>query len=100
MKHFFIILILLLAVILQATAIPFLSIRGATPNLVLILVMTFVVLSGFKKVWFNILLTGLFLDLFSGLPFGLASASLIGAAYFIDWLNNSIFLELKLVGFF
>lgn len=96
MRHFFIIFSLLLAVVLQATTVPFLSIRGVMPNLALVLVMIFVVLGGFKKVWPHILLAGLFLDLFSGLPFGLASASLISAAYFIDWLNNSIFLELKL----
>lgn len=98
MRHFFIIFSLLLAVVLQATVVSFLSVRGITPNLALVLIFIFVVLGGFERVWVYVLLTGLFLDLFSGLPFGLFSASLVAATYFINWLRSSISLELKFVG--
>lgn len=95
MKHFFIILILLLAVILQITIVPFLSVQGATPNLILVCALILTLLGGFKTVWFYIFLGGLFLDMFSGLPFGLINISLIGASYFIDWLSNNVFSGLK-----
>ncbi len=95
MKHFLIILFLLLAAILQTTIIPFLSIQGAAPNLILIFTLILTLLSGFRAVWLYIFLGGLFLDLFSGLPFGLVAASLIGANYFVDWLGNNIFSGVK-----
>jgi cell shape-determining protein MreD len=38
-----------------------------------------------------VILAGLFLDLFSGLPFGLISLSLVGTAYLIDWFNKNVF---------
>lgn len=95
MRHFFIILILLLAVILQITIVPFLSVQGATPNLILVCALILTLLGGFKTVWFYIFLGGISLDIFSGLPFGLISVSLIGASYFIDWLSNNVFSGLK-----
>ena len=95
MKHFLIILILLLAVILQTTIVPFLSVQGVTPTLILVCALILTLLRGFRAVWFYIFLGGLFLDIFSGLPFGLISISLIGASYFIDRLGNNVFSELK-----
>lgn len=95
MKHFFIISFLLLAAILQTTIVPFLSIQGAALNLILIFTLILTLLSGFKAIWPYIFLGGLFLDLFSGLPFGLVTASLIGANYFVDWLGNNIFSRSK-----
>jgi len=95
MRHFFIILILLLAVILQITIVPFLPVQGVTPNLILVGALILTLLGGFKTVWFYIFIGGLFLDMFSGLPFGFMSVSLISASYFIDWLSNNVFSGLK-----
>ncbi|MCG2808778.1 MAG: hypothetical protein L6275_00315 [Candidatus Portnoybacteria bacterium] len=95
MRHLFIIFTLLLAAVLQTTVVPFLSVGEVAPNLVLILALIFVILDGFKGVWLDVLLAGVFLDLFSVLPFGLANLSLIGAAYGVDWLNNMISLKFK-----
>jgi len=95
MRHLFIIFTLLLAAVLQTTVVPFLSVGEVAPNLVLILALIFVILDGFKGVWLDVLLAGVFLDLFSVLPFGLASVSLIGVAYGIDWLNSVISLKFK-----
>lgn len=95
MRHLFIIFTLLLAAVLQTTVVPFLSVGEVAPNLVLILALIFVILDGFKGVWLDVLLAGVFLDLFSVLPFGLASVSLIGAAYGVDWLNSMISLKFK-----
>lgn len=96
MRIFLIVLILLSAVILQTTLIPFLAVSGAVPNLVLILVLILVIFKGFKKMWPACLLAGFFLDLFSGLPFGLISLSLVGAVYLVDWFNNNFFPTVKL----
>jgi len=95
MKLFLTILILLLAVILQTTLVPFLAFVGVSPNLVLVLLLFWVILRSFKKVWIGVLLTGLFLDFFSGLPFGLISLSLVGTAFLIDWFNRNIFSMVK-----
>jgi rod shape-determining protein MreD len=91
MKSFLIILALLLAVILQTTLLPFLSFKGITPNLVLVLILFWVISKSFKEIWLMVILAGLFLDLFSGLPFGLISLSLVGTAYLIDWFNKNVF---------
>ncbi len=87
MKKFLIILIFLLAIILQTTAISF--------NLVLILVLLLVILKDFKKIWWAIILIGFFMDLFSGLPFGTISLSLVLSSYLIDWFNKTIFSATK-----
>ena len=96
MKSFFAILILLLVAILQTTLVPFLALRGVTPNLVLVLILFWVILKSFKEVWWLVILAGLLLDLLSGLPFGLISLSLLITAYLIDWFNRSVFSGAKI----
>jgi len=95
MKIFIFLLILIISVVLQTTLIPFLSIGDVSPNLVLILVLFLIIWQKFDRVWWLIVLTGLFLDLLIGLPFGLASLSLITTAYLIDLFNQSIFSGIK-----
>jgi rod shape-determining protein MreD len=95
MKSFLIILALLLAAILQTTIVPFLAITEVGPNLVLVLVLLLVIFKSFKERWPVIVLAGLFLDLFSGLPFGLISLTLVSTVYLIDWLNKNVFLLIK-----
>lgn len=95
MKTFLIILLFLLAVVLQTTIFPALTVWGAAPNLVLVLVLLLVILKSFKETWLAVLATGLFLDLFAGLPFGLISLSLVTSAFLIDWLNKSLFSTVK-----
>ena len=96
MKSFLIILALLLIVILQTTLVPFLSLRGVTPNLVLVLILFWVILKSFRELWWLVILAGLLLDLLSGLPFGLISLSLLITAYLIDWFNRSVFSGAKI----
>jgi len=95
-KIFLTILILILSVILQTTLIPFWDVWGAVPNLVLVFSLFLVVWKRFEKVWWMILLAGLFTDLLIGLPLGLASLSLITVTYLIDSFNRSIFSRVKL----
>lgn len=96
MKVFLFILILLLVAILQTTLVPFLALKAVTPNLVLVLILFLVIFKGFREIWWLIILAGLFLDLLSGLPFGLISLSLLITAYLIDWLNRSVFSGVKI----
>ncbi len=96
MKSFFAILILLLAVIFQTTLVPFLSLRGVIPNLVLVLILFLVIFKSFQETWWLIILAGLFLDLLSGLPLGLISLSLLITAYLIDRFNRSVFSGAKI----
>ena len=95
MKVFLIILALLLAVILQTTLLPSLTILGVAPNLVLVLLLVLVIFKGFRKIWLGIVLVGLFLDFFSGLPFGLISLALVATVYLIDWFNKNFFSAIK-----
>jgi len=87
MKIFLIILTFLLAIILQTTAVSL--------NLVLILVLLLVILKDFKKIWWAIILIGFLMDLFSGIPFGTISLSLVLSSYLIDWFNKTIFSATK-----
>ncbi len=96
MKIFLIIIGLLIGVILQTTLIPFLSVMGASPNLILVLILILVIFKKFEKMWWAIVSAGLLLDLFFGLPFGLTSLSLVTVAFLIDWLHRNVFSEIKL----
>lgn len=95
MKIFLIILSLLAAIIIQTTLFSVLAKGGVSPDLVLALILFLVILYNFRKVWWLVVLAGLILDFFSGLPFGLMSLSLLGASFLIDWLNRNIFSTVK-----
>jgi rod shape-determining protein MreD len=95
MKTFLIILFLLLAVVLQTTIFSALTVWGVAPNLVLVLVLLLVILKSFKETWLAVLATGLLLDLFSGLPFGLISLSLVTSAFLVGRINKSLFSTVK-----
>ncbi|MBU2068578.1 rod shape-determining protein MreD, partial [Patescibacteria group bacterium] len=82
-------------VILQATLVPFITLWGVSPKLILVLILILVILKKFEKVWWLILLSGLFLDFLVGLPFGLVSLSLVSTAYLIDRFNQSVFSRIK-----
>ena len=100
MKSLSIVLILLISIIGQTSFWPSLSIYGASPNLLLIFILGWVILVFQKdlpdgqKLW-PIILAGLFLDLFSGLPFGVFSLSFIGFIYLVDWLIKNIFSRIN-----
>ncbi len=96
MKSTLILIALLLSVIFQTTLIPFVAVFGVVPNLVLVLILILIIWKKFENTWWMILLACLFLDLLSGLLFGLISLSLIITAYLIDQFNRNVFSEIKL----
>lgn len=97
MRFLGIILILLAAAIVQTSLGSFLSIYGVKPNLVLVFILSWIILfNPFSKRrtarnLSAIVLAGLFLDCFSGLPFGVISLSLVSTVYLVNWLNQNIF---------
>jgi len=95
MKTFLTILGLLAAAILQTSLLPFLALGEVVPNLVLVLIGLLVIFKDFRKVWGLVVLGSLFLDLFSGLPFGLISLSLVVTAYCLSQFKRSLFSEIK-----
>lgn len=90
-KTFLIIFTLLVGLILQTTLAPRLAIDSVAPNLLLVIILFWVVLADFRKIWWLIILAGLVWDLFSGLPFGLINLSLMITSALIDWFKRSIF---------
>ena len=96
MKNILIILGFLLITILQITVVPFFNFNGVVPNLILVLILCLIIFKGFEDQWPWVLLSGVLLDLFSGLPFGLISLSLLSTVYLIDLLNLNFFAITKL----
>ncbi len=88
MKKLIFIPILFLIAILETT--------GFSPNLALVFLLILVILKRFERVWWAIVLIGLFLDFFSGLPFGTISLSLILTSSIINLINKSVFSGIKL----
>ncbi|HEB01533.1 MAG TPA: rod shape-determining protein MreD [Candidatus Portnoybacteria bacterium] len=84
------ILILFLAAVLETTFIPHLAIWGVEPSLVLIIVLSWSILANGKKALTWALLGGLFLDLFSGLPFGVFTLSFVIVAYLTNLVAYNI----------
>ena len=73
-------------IIFQTTAIPQLAICKIVPNLAVAFLIALVITNKVKNVFGVALLTGLILDIFSGMPFGIITASLILAIFTINIL--------------
>lgn len=95
MKTFLIILTFILSILIHISGVFFLSFYEANLNFVLIFSFILVVHKEFKKTWWAFLAIGFLLDLFSGLPFGVISFSLICSCFLVDWLNRTIFSDPK-----
>jgi len=91
MKPFLIILLLLLVVVLESASASLFDFLEVSPNLVLSLVLSLVLLKDFRQVWRYLLVIGLLADFFSGLPFGLISLSLVITGYSVSLLNRTTF---------
>jgi len=89
------ILFFLFLVVIQNSGSPLKGILGVVPNLVLVLMLLLIVFSDYRSLWWLVLVTALFLDLFSSLPFGLISSSFLATIYLTDWFNRKIFSTVK-----
>jgi cell shape-determining protein MreD len=61
----------------------------------LVLIIFWIIIDDFERIWPAIILTGIILDFLSALPFGIISLSLITASYFIDWLKKNVFSQIN-----
>ena len=95
MRYLVLILIFFLAVIIQTSLLPFINIYGVKPNLVLILLLIWAIAKEFKNIWGLIILAGLFLDLFSGLFFGVSMLSLLVTFFLLIWLVKNLFGQIN-----
>ena len=66
--------------ILQASVLPYLSLAGVKPDLMLLVVISWGLLRGLREGLLWAFVGGLCLDLFSGAPFGVSALALLVAA--------------------
>jgi rod shape-determining protein MreD len=78
-------------VIIQATATPHLTIMGAKPELVLLMVISWSLLRGAKEGMIWALIGGMGLDLLSGMPFGTSTAALVALSLLAGVGELSVF---------
>jgi len=95
MKKVLFFLFLFLAITLEISFSSSWAIKGNGPDFVLVLILFWIIIDDFKKIWPAIILTGIILDFLSALPFGIISLSLITASYFIDWLKKNVFSQIN-----
>jgi rod shape-determining protein MreD len=93
MKKVLFFLFLFLAITLEMSFFSFWKIKG--PDFVLVLIIFWIIIDDFERIWPAIILTGIILDFLSALPFGIISLSLITASYFIDWLKKNVFSQIN-----
>lgn len=75
-------------IIIQTTLIPQLAIYGIVPNLAAAFLIALAAANKTKNVFRTAFLTGLILDIFSGLPFGIITAGLILAVFTVSVLSS------------
>lgn len=96
MKKVFFFLFLLLAITMEIAFFPFWLAKGRGPDFVLVFVILWIIGGDFRKIWPGIILTGVALDFFSALPFGIISLALVLVCFLVDWLKKNIFLQSNL----
>jgi len=90
--YIFISLVILVgAAFLQATLSPFMKISGVHPDLVLLLVISWVILRGLEDGLFWAVVGGLSLDILSGAPFGAFTFSMVAVALLTSLFHGRIF---------
>jgi len=95
MRFILIILLLFLAILLQTTLLTHLSIFGVLPNLVLIIIILVSLTNNWQKSLISALVGGLLLDLFSGLPLGTFSLSLVIISFIFNFAKFYLFTRIN-----
>lgn len=92
MKFVFSVIIIFLLVLLQTSLYPYLEICNAFPNLILILVLIFSILKGFKKSLVWTIFGGFLLDIYSfDNPIGSSILSLFLVSYLVYFFSQNVF---------
>ena len=83
--------------LLQTTFVPYLSLLGAKPNLMLLVVWAWILIAGSRGgLWWGFI-GGRLLDLRGGSPLGASALALVAAAYLIGQGAGAIFRERLLI---
>lgn len=90
MKTIFIILIVFLAAMLQATFVPKIAIYGVFPNLMLVLIIFKSIFKDYKKIFLWPLAGGLILDIQTFPPFGVFTLSFLIISFVVSFLSRNI----------
>jgi len=92
MKFILSLIIIFILVILQSCLYPYLEIKDAFPNLILIIVLILSILRPYKKNLVWIIAGGFFLDIFSfNNPIGISILGLLLIGYLANFLSHTIF---------
>lgn len=94
MKIFLYVLVFFLVAVLQTTVFSYFAVREVVPNLILVIVLVNALWKGFGEVLPMAIFGGLFLDFFSGHPFGVAVLALLTTALLVNFIAHNI-LERK-----
>jgi len=92
-------LLLMLAGLVESALLPYLRIAGHQPDLILVMVASWSVLRGAREGILWALIGGIVLDLFSGAPFGVFTAALVGASLIAGAGSASFFRSHALLPF-
>lgn len=87
--------IVFFGLVLQTGFIYAFSWNGAAPDLLLVTLLVLVILTGFDKIWWFILISAVGLDLFSGFSFGVVSFSFLFSVFIVGLLDQKIFSTAK-----
>jgi rod shape-determining protein MreD len=93
MKPFLFIPLLAVLALFQSTILPYISILGVRPNLILLAVVSWTLLRGLTEGLTWAFVGGLWFDLLSGGPFGLSALTLVFVAFLASLLEASLFRE-------
>lgn len=83
--------------LLQTTFVPYLSLLGAKPNLMLLVAVAWTLIAGSREGLWWAFIGGLWLDLLGGSPLGASALALLVSVYLIGLGAVSIFRERLLI---
>ena len=79
------------ATLLQVTLAPYIEISGVHPDLVLVLVVSWIVLRGLEEGLLWAFIAGVSLDMLSGAPFGVFTLTMLVVAWLVSLFHGRIF---------
>lgn len=99
MRTFILSLLLVTEIIIESTILPFFKIRGVTPDLVLITIISMGLIYGKKEGFILGLIGGLLSDILFGRVLGLYALSYMLIGYLMGFVSEGIYKENRIIPF-